>query len=210
MKFNKERGQVSRLLLVLAIIVLVAAVIVYLVMKMAEKPPAPISNDPINTIPLPVYEQQLGSIRFIFESALDRGGVLRASEIINSQYNSSYQKDFLVSNSGAKLIQVTVGAQNKGTKNTEQNAWTIENIVDSQGREFVPLDVYATAPWLPNPNLCGVLLKPAFDPTPCIKIYEVSKASTGLKIRVETGKDNTANNFSAGKLDVFLLDLIIK
>lgn len=208
-KKNKELGQASRLLLVLAIIVLVAAVIVYLVMKMAEKPSAP-AQTPVNTIPLPVYEQQLGNIRFIFESAIDRGGVLRASEVANNQYNSSYQKDLPISNTGAKFIQVTVGAQNKGTSNTEQNAWDIQNIVDSKGREFVPLDQYTVAPWLPNPNLCGALLKPAFDPTSCIKIYEVSKASTGLKIRVETGKDNMANNLSSGKFDAFLIDLIVK
>jgi len=209
MKINKERGQASRLLLVLAIIVLVAAVIVYLVIKMAEKPASPI-DEPTTTVPLPVYEQQLGDIRFIFESALDRGGVLRASEVINDQYNASYQKNFNVSNTGAKFIQVTIGAQNKGTKNIEQNSWSIENIVDSKGREFVPLDSYSVNPWLPNPNLCGSLLKPAFDPTPCVKIYEVSKESTGLKIRVETGKDNTSSNFSGGKIDSFLIDLIVK
>ena len=64
---SAEAGQASRLLLVLAIIVLVAAVIVFLVMKMAEKPAAP-SNNPVTTVPVPVYDQQLGNIRFIFES----------------------------------------------------------------------------------------------------------------------------------------------
>ncbi|OGZ79359.1 MAG: hypothetical protein A2358_00120 [Candidatus Staskawiczbacteria bacterium RIFOXYB1_FULL_37_44] len=206
---SAEAGQASRLLLVLAIIVLVAAVIVFLVMKMAEKPAAP-SNNPVTTVPVPVYDQQLGNIRFIFESALDKGGVLKASEIIKTQYGSSYQKDLNVSNTGAKFIQITIGAQNKGTENTEQGAWDIENIVDSEGRNFVPLDQYAVQPWLPNPNLCGALLKPAFDPTPCVKIYEVSKASTGLKIRIRTGKDNKSSNLSSSKADVFLLDLIVK
>jgi hypothetical protein len=209
MEFNKSSGQASRLLLVLAVIVLVAVIIVYLVMKMAEKPPEPtVPTTP--TIPLPVYEQTLGNIRFVFESAIDKGSVLKASDIKNSQYNSSYQKDLSVSNTGAKFIQVTIGAQNKGTENTEQNAWDIENIVDSQGRNFVPLEGYTVSPWLPNPDLCGTLLKPAFDPTPCVKIYEVSKESTGLKIRVETGKDNSANNLSSGKIDSFLIDLIVK
>lgn len=208
-KFKKETGQASRLLLVLAIIVLVAVIITYLIMKMAEKPPAPV-NLPVNTVPLPVYEAQLGDIRFVFESALDKGNALKVSEIVNNQYNSSYQKDFPIGNPGAKFIKVTIGAQNKGTKNTEQGAWDIENIVDSKGRNFVPLDGYTISPWLPNPNLCGALLKPAFDPTPCIKIYEVSKESTGLKIRVKTGKENTANNLSTGKADALLIDLIIK
>jgi len=209
LKFNKEAGQASRLLLVLAIVVLVAVIITFLVVKMAEKPPAPPSgNQP--EVQLPFYEQTLGNIRFVFESALDRGNILRASEVINNQYNSSSQKDLQVSNSGAKFIQVTIGAQNVGTENTEQNAWTIENIVDSKDREFVSLQDYNINPWLPVPNLCGSLLKPAFDPTPCTKIYEVSKQSTGLKIRVETGKDNLANNLSSKKIDSFLLDLIVK
>jgi len=209
MKNNKESGQASKLLLVLAVVVLVAVIIVYLVMRMAEKPPAP-TNPSTSAIPLPSYEQTLGNIRFVFESAIDRGGYLKASDIKNSQYASYQQKDLPVDNPGAKFISVTVGAQNMGTENTEQGAWDIQNIVDSQGRNFVPIDSYTVSAWLPNPNLCGALLKPAFDPTPCIKIYEVSKQSTGLKIQVETGKDNKASNLSSGKFNSFLIDLIVK
>ncbi len=204
--FNKSSGQASRLLLVMAIIILVAVAIVYLVMQMAEKPPAP---KPIQgpVVVLPFYEKQLGDVRFVFESAIDRGNILRASEIRNSQYNSSYQKDYSTTE---KFIQVTMGAQNEGTQNIELNSWDIQNIVDSQGRNFEPLDGYAITPWLPENNQCGALLKPAFDPTPCTKIYEVSKESTGLKIRVITGKDNTASNLSSDKTDSFLIDLIVK
>jgi hypothetical protein len=210
MKTNKESGQASRALLVLAIVVLVAVIIVYLIMRMAQKPPEPSISK--TAIPLPVYEQNLGNIRFVFESAIDWGNVLSASNIINSQYISSYShnKDLLVDNPGAKFIQVTVGAQNVGTENTIQNAWEIENIVDSKGRNFVPLDINQVNPWLPNPNLCGTLLKPAFDPTPCVRIYEVSKESTGLKIRVETGKNNTAVSSNTNGNLSFLLDLIVK
>lgn len=205
---NKSSGQASRLLLVLAIIVLVAVVITFLVLKMATKPPKPVT--PITPVaPLPVYEQALGNIRFVFESALDRGITLKVSDIINSQYIYSSQKD-LKSTTGGKFIQVTVGAQNNGTENIEQGAWDIENIVDSQNREFVPEEGYTISPWLPNPNLCGVLLKPAFDPTPCTKIYEVSNKSTGLKIRVQTGQGNSAQNFSSEKIESFLIDLIVK
>ena len=140
MKINLQQGQASRLLLVLAIVVLVAVVITYLIIRWAQKPPAP-NPSPTSEIPQPVYEQTLGNIRFVFESALDRGGILRASEIKNPQY-SYEKKDFLVSNPGAKFIQVTIGAKNMGTENTVQNAWGIENIVDSKGRNFVPLDDY--------------------------------------------------------------------
>lgn len=201
---RSEAGQVSRLLLVLAIIVFVAIVITFLVIKMAEKPSAPVET-PVETVPLPVYEKQLGNIRFVFESAIDKGKVLKASEIENNLYGS--QKDLTT---GEKYIKVIIGAQNKGTENTEQNAWTIGDIVDSKERRFVALEGYTVNPWLPNPDLCGTLLKPAFDPTPCTKIYEVAKESTGLKIEVKTGVDNSANNLSSGKTETFLLDLIVK
>jgi hypothetical protein len=209
MKINKESGQASRLLLVLAIVVLVAVIIVYLVMKMVTPPPKP-APKPGPEIIQPVYDQTLGNIRFVFQYATDKGSILKASDIISSQYTSSSQRDLPIDNSGAKFIEVTVGAQDKGTLQTEQGAWDIENIVDSQGREFPPMQGYNISPWLPNPSLCGSVLQPAFDPTPCTKIYEVSKVSTGLKIRVETGVGNTAQNFSAGRKNSFLLDLIVK
>lgn len=206
-KHGRQAGQASRLLLVLAIVVLVAVVITYLVIKMAEKPSKPAASTTTTTIPLPVYEQTLSNIRFVFESAIDEGDVLLASNITNSQYVSYQEKDLNVDNTGAKFIQVTVGAQDMGTENIDQGSWDIENIVDSQGRNFVSEDQYVVAPWLPNPNLCGALLKPAFDPTPCTKIYEVSKESTGLKIRVGTGN---ATAISSGQTTSFLLDLIVK
>jgi len=206
-KFNKQVGQVSRLLLVLAVVIFVAVIITFLVLKMADKPPAPVPPTG-NEIPLPVYEKQLGNINFIFESAIDRGNTLRADEIVNTQFTST--KDLVISNLGAKFIMVTIGAQNVGTINTEQNAWTIENIVDSKNREFVPLQGYTVNPWLPAHDLCGALLKPAFAPTSCIKIYEVSKESSGLKIRVKTGKDNKPSNMNSGKAETYLIDLIVK
>lgn len=184
-KFNKSSGQASRLLLVLAVVVLVAVIITYLILKMAEKPQKPVAPGP--TEPVAVYEQILGDIKFIFESARDMGQTLRGSDAVSTQYSNSNPKDLQISNTGAKFIRVTIGAQNKGKENTSQGDWEIENIVDSEGREFVQLD-YGATPWLPHPNLCGVLLKPAFDPVPCVKIYEVSRESTGLRVRVSSNK----------------------
>jgi hypothetical protein len=40
-------------------------------------------------------------------------------------------------------------------------------------------------------------------------MYEVSKKSTGLKIRVITGEDNTASNISSNKRQSALIDLIV-
>jgi len=202
-KFNKQSGQASKLLLVLAVVVLFAVIITFLVLKMAEKPPAPKPPD-VTTIPIPVYEKQIGDIYFVFESSIDKGGVLKASEAINTQYSS--QKDLVISNLGAKFIQVTIGAKNVGTMNTDKGSWEIENIVDSKNREFVPSTRANVKEWLPVQDLCGTLLKPAFDPTPCTQMYEVSKESTGLKVRVMAKKNVTGS----GKDESFLIDLIVK
>lgn len=200
MKFVNEKGQTARLFLVLAAVVLVAVIIVYLVMRMANPAPKPQASA-TPTVPLPVYETKIGNVRFVFMSAIDRGSTLRASQIKNQNF-SSYTKDL---SSTARFIEVTVGAQNKGTENTQTNDWDIENIVDSEGRNFVPSG-YEANPWLPTQNNCGALLKPSFDPTPCTKIYEVSKESTGLTIRVLSGKGVN----SGGKAESALIDLIVK
>lgn len=199
-KFNKLSGQASRLLLVLAVVVFVAVIITFLVMKMAEKPPTPNRPDP-TPIELPVFEQIIGDIRFVYQSSIDRGNTLKASDITDKKY-ASYQKDLYIGNSGAKFIQVTIGAQNIGNQNTGTNVWDIENVIDSEGRNFTPVG-YNINPWLPENNLCGSLLKPAFDPNPCTKIYEVSKESKGFKIRVIVKKND-------GKSDSALIDLIVK
>lgn len=205
-KPNEQTGQVSRLLLVLAIVILVAVVITYLILRMSSPPPIPTSPD-IPEVPAAVYETKIGSIRFVFQSAVDRGKTLKTSEVSNKEMYYGYGKDL---HTGEKFIQVTVGAQNLGTKNIEENAWTIENIIDSENREYVPNDDFAVSAWLPPKNACGALLKPAFEPTSCTKIYEVAKNSTGLKIRVLAGKDNAANSLSSGKADSVLLDIIVK
>jgi hypothetical protein len=202
-EFKKSSGQASKLLLVLAVIIFVAVIITFLVLKMVEKPPAPVVPT-TPTIPVPTYEKQINSIDFVFLSAIDRGNVLKASEIVNKQFSAN--SDFVIDNPGAKFIQVSIGAKNMSTLNTPQGAWAIENIVDSQGRNFVPLEGYTINPWIPADSSCGELLKPAFDPSPCTKIYEVSKESTGLKVRVMASKDKN----TTGKKDAFLIDLIVK
>jgi uncharacterized protein (UPF0333 family) len=204
MKFDSS-GQVAKLLLVLAVVVFVAIIITFLIIKMAEKPKEPETTEE-NPVVLPVYEQKLGNIRFVFKSARDLGNTLKASNRVNTTYST--QNDLTTTE---KFIEVTIGAQNKGTKNTEANAWDIGNIIDSDGRNFVPIESYLVNAWLPTKNPCGALLKPEFDPTPCTNIYEVSNGSTGLKVEVQTGtNENSASDFSGGRRETFLLDLIIK
>jgi hypothetical protein len=203
MKINGEAGQASRMLLVLAVIVLVAVVIVFLVMKMATPAPKPVTQN-TSKVQLPVYDTKIGNIRFVFENSRDFGNTLSASQA--NAKNSSYLKDL---NTSGRYIMVTVGAQNKGDYNISERAWDIGNIVDSEGRNFIPDDQNTVGSWLPQNNFCGALLKPEFDPLPCTKIYEVSKISTGLKINVLTGKNNDPNNLSNNPQSA-LLDLIIK
>lgn len=185
----KEKGQASRTLLIIAIIILVAVVITYLVIRVAENPP----KNPTVTPPIaqPIYEQTLGEIRYIFQEARDFGGVLYGSQSKNPEWQNNLKTT-------ERFIKVVVAAQNKGKENIKNGSWDIENIVDSEGRNFVPLT--NDSQWLPEKNLCGELLKPEFDPIPCTKIYEVSKISTGLKIRVK----NTTNKSGAALIDLIV------
>jgi len=204
--FDKQNGQASRLLLVLAVVVLVAVVITFLIIKWAEKPPAPVViEEP--TAPEPVYKQTLGNIKLEYQSAIDRGNILSASQVVNSRFANYAQKSLTT---GEKFIQVTIGAQNVGTENIPQGAWGMGNLIDAEGRNFVAVDDYLVAPWISDSSVCGAMLKPAFDPTSCTKIYEVAKTSSGFRLVVLSGKGNMPSNLSSGKVDSFLMDLIIK
>lgn len=200
-KYNKELGQVSRLLLVLAIIIFVAAIIVFVVLKATTAPPKPTIVEP--TVPKVVYDATLGDIKFTFQEARDVGKILFG---LKSRF-PDWQKDLTTTE---KFIIVQIGAQNKGKENVPERVWNIENIIDSEGRNYVPIDNMADA-WLPEQNLCGDLLKPEFVATSCIKIYEVSKISTGLKITVSASKKEGMAEYSTDDRNkaTALIDLIV-
>ena len=196
-----QQGQVARLLLVLAIIIFVAAIIVFVILKATTKPPKPIIEEP--TGPKVAYEATLGDIKFTFQEARDMGKILAGSK---SRF-PEWQKDLTTTE---KFIIVKIGAQNKGKENIPERIWDIGNIIDSEGRNYVSLDQKADA-WRPDPNLCGALLKPEFAATPCVKIYEVSRISTGLKIVVSASKKESVGNYSSNEKDkeTALIDLIV-
>ncbi len=209
MKVNKssglpagQAGQASRMLLILAAVVLVAVVIVYLVIKMAERPPRP-NPEPEPGVTGPVYEQTMDDIKFTFIRAKDLGGVLTGA----SSKNPQWQKDLVTTE---RYVRLTIGAQNKGKENVPDNVWDIENIVDSEGRNYVPLD-YRVQAWLPEPDLCGTLLKPEFEATPCVKIYEVANIAQGLKIRVLSKPKSAEGRYATeeSKKDEAYIDLIV-
>ncbi|MBI2050143.1 MAG: hypothetical protein HYT35_01660 [Candidatus Staskawiczbacteria bacterium] len=189
--FSFQSGQVSRLLLVLAIIIFVAAVIVFIVVRATSTPPKPPIEE--SNVPKVTYEATLGDIKFTFQEARDMGKILSGFQ---SRF-PDWQNNLITTE---KFITVTIGAQNKGKENIPERVWDIGNIVDSEGRNYVPLDQTADA-WLPDPDLCSALLKPEFAATPCIKIYEVSRISTGLKIIVSAFKKENSTSFSSNEKD---------
>ncbi|MBU4204568.1 hypothetical protein KKE19_03015 [Patescibacteria group bacterium] len=173
---SKSSGQIAKVLLALAVVVLVAILIAYIVIKRAEKPPQPVPEGPIE--PLPMYETTLGDIKFMFLEATDKGSILSGKD--SSQ--PDWQKDLYTTE---RFIELIIGAQNVGKENTLQKIWDVGEIIDSEGREFISSG-QEVANWLPQyqDNLCGSILRPSFEPSPCKKIYEVAKISTGLKVRV--------------------------
>jgi len=184
-----ESGYISRTLIILAVVVLLAVVFVYGLIKftttrkaaqVAKEDAAKTAQEP----PKPVYEGQVGDVRFLFDSALDLGPVIKAETL--------YQQDISTTE---KFIKVTIRAQNKSNTDTMPYTWDIGNIIDSEGRNFIP-DNNAFQ-FLPRPNLCGAILKPEFEPTPCVKIYEVSKVSTHLKIEVNAVPANSSKKQEA-------------
>jgi len=200
-----QEGQVARLLLILAIVIFVAIIITYVIIVFSEKPQNTAVQNQQQQQNLPVYEKQLGNIRFVFLEARDEGSTLTASDQLSPNFGINKELS-----TTERFVIISVGAQNMGKENIDQNAWDLGNIIDSEGRNFVPLDSYIVQGWLPQDNGCGKLLKPAFNPIPCMKIYEVSKKSQGLKIEILTGEDNTPANFSANKQLSDKLDLILK
>ncbi len=184
MENNFSKGAISRILLILAALVLVVIVIVYFSLnyikgqKSANTAITPTQNSQTaatvqSKVPaVPVYETQVGDIKFFLEYSADLGTILPAT--------SKNQQPLTT---GGRFIKVIISAQNKGKIDTTNNAWTIRNLIDSDGRIFTP-DGNQVNPFLPQQNQCGAVLKPEFDPIPCAKIYEVSKESAGLKVEV--------------------------
>jgi len=190
-KKSLQSGQISRVLIILAAVILVVLVVIFIVGRFAAK--NPIFTRPAQEeqkVPEPEYETTFQNTRFVFISAEDMGNVLKGRA-------DFFQKDLVTTE---KFIRVTVGAQNKGKTNLEQYSWDVGSIVDSDGRNFVPIT--GAYYFLPQPDLCGALLKPEFEPTPCVKINEVSKASTNLKITLTSKGQNQ-------KKQAALIDILV-
>ncbi|MBU3896054.1 hypothetical protein KKG36_01965 [Patescibacteria group bacterium] len=176
-KIKKSSGEIAKTLLILAVLVLVALVVAYFVVNNTK--PAPPPDDAVIIDGLPDYEATLGDVRFVFLEAEDVGDTLYISELKDTMY-AYFQEDL---KSTERFVKLIVGAQNVGKENTGLGIWGIGEIVDSEGRSYTASGEEVN-PWLPDRTLCGSILKPSFEPTPCEKYFEVAKVAQGLKVKV--------------------------
>ena len=171
---NKQSGAIAKVLLALGIVVLIGLGVAYLVVNSAKPKPKPTE---IPTTPQAVYESTINDIRFVFLESTDLGKTLFAKNSLRPEWN----KDI---HTTERYIKVIVGAQNVAKENTLDRIWNLGDIIDSEGRHYVPLKRDKIGDWLPLVELCGDILKPSFEPTPCTKLYEVANVAKGLKVTV--------------------------
>ena len=191
---QKQSGQIAKTLLVLAIIVLIALVVAYIVVNRTKPKPQPTPGPEPEA--LPVYENTIGNIRFLFLEATDLGSIL-----LGKESRSDWQPDI---KSTERFIKVMVGAQNIGKENTSEQIWTIGDIIDDEGRSYIASGD-ETRNWLPEKLLCGTILKPSFDPTPCIKIYEVANVAKNLKIKILVYRKSYSQEYDEALIDIKLM-----
>jgi len=165
-------NNIKIILMAIGLIFIVAVFIIIISVQKPETPPtSPEEEKPTE----PVYEIIIGDVKFKLEKVEDKGKVLVATEDIYPKKNITTTE---------KFIEVTISAQNIGKDNIAEKNWNIEEIIDSEERKFYsPAE---TRPWTLQSANCGAVLKPAFTPTLCTKIYEVAEVSTGLKIKISS------------------------
>ena len=161
-------------LIILGVVIAVVIVVIIAVAVVMKPPPPP--EEPKEAEP--VYEVDVGEIKFILKEAKDIGNILKVSE----SNNPEARMDDAVTT--GRFIEVTVGATNIGKEDLRGGNWLINDLIDNEGRKFHTERKFDY--WIPEESQCNTLLKPGFDPVFCIKIYDVAKISSGLKIEVET------------------------
>ena len=194
-----QSGQASRIIIILAVVLLLAGVLVYFGIKYAKsgKNPTSTGGDQKTAesvtplVPKPVYEVQMGDIKISLLGAYNLGNSLYDSR-------SGYHQDVFTTD---RFVMVTVQAQNKGKVDVAQGSWSLGAMIDSEQRVFNQIGDKASY-FIPIPDMCGALLKPEFEPSRCTKIFEVSKVSKGLKVQINGPMEK-------GKTDPVYIDLNI-
>jgi hypothetical protein len=166
-------GQVPTKILVGVGVIIFLIIIVFVISKLSKKPPPP---PPVEKKEEPVYETTVGNVKFKLIEAKDRGNKLLASESKNPEY---IREDLITTD---RFVEVTISVENIGKDNIPSNIWDMNELVDKEGRKFYSEPQFNQ--WVLKESKCGEMLKPAFTPTPCTKIYEVANVATGLKVKV--------------------------
>ncbi|MCD6177645.1 hypothetical protein J7K03_00020 [bacterium] len=163
----------SREQIIVGVIIIIVIVVIFIAVKslMLTPPPPPEETEKNKE---PVYEVEIGNVKFSLKEVKDRGNILLASE---SKFG--YPQDLTTTE---RFIEVTIQAQNIGTDDIKEGWWNIGDLVDSEGRRFHYERKFDR--WIPEGSECGAVLKPGFAPKSCTKIYEVAKISSGLKVTV--------------------------
>ncbi len=169
-----ESKSIVVVIAIVVIFVIIAVVAGIIIMKPEPEPVEPVE-------PEPVYEVDVGGVRFRLEKARDLGDILRFLE----SKNPKRTKEDLITTE--RFIEVTISAENIAKDNIASGTWKPGRLFDSKDRRFY----YSTKTdyWTPEENKCGEILKPKFAPIMCTKIYEVSKISTDLRIEVIVKKE---------------------
>ena len=173
MKNKKSSGEISPQILLLMggiIASVVVAVIIFLVVFKKEAPPLIEEIKPKG----PVTEFKSKNIKVFLAEAEDIGNILLGQDGRNPG-----TKDVTTTE---RFIKVKVFAENIGQEETTSGVWDIGEIVDNEGRKF-PYS-RGLESWFPADSQCGKNLKPGFTPVFCTRIYEVSKISEGMKIKI--------------------------
>jgi hypothetical protein len=181
---NYKSSGKSALFLILAIIVIIIiALVVVATVLMSSREQEEAIEIVKEEIPEPVYEVVVGNIKFTFIEAKDRGSVLRCEERTSPPSNCRPQDNLETTD---KFVEIEITAQNVGRDDLRKGSWSIEELVDSEGRMFYSAGARR---WVPEESQCGALLKPGFTPTSCTEIYAVAERSIGLKVKVSGEKE---------------------
>lgn len=181
-KKSKSSGIAPLFIIIGIIIVIIIGVVIFKIVKnSSNKQPIPTQiPEPVKgEMPKPTYEVIFENVKFSFAEAEDLGNILKCEEMIIPPAKCLPQNNLVTTD---KFIKVKITAQNMGQDNIAKDSWEIEELLDNEGRKFYSSE--KTLKWIPDESKCGDLLKPNFEPTACIRIYEVSKHSIGLKAKV--------------------------
>ena len=116
-------GQISKTLLILAVVIIVIIILVFFAFAISspkKQTNNTVSNTTTPVIQEPVYETQIGDVKFLLQSSDNLGSELTPP-------TNSFQQPLKTTEN---FYKVTIGAQNKGKITIKETMWEMGNIVD--------------------------------------------------------------------------------